>query len=109
MTPSTASGEVQRMGAVEARRRADLLSVSGAALAGVAVGVWWARTLAPLALALSVVGIAVHAIGMTVRHRLDRHETGPLPAGWQALYVACWLAIAAVVVAAGVLTVGALR
>lgn len=96
-------------GAAEARRRADLLSVSGAALAGVAVGVWWARTLAPIAWALLAVGLAVHAIGMTVRHRLDRHETGPLPRGWQALYLTCWLAIGGVVVAAGVLTVGALR
>jgi hypothetical protein len=91
----------------ESRRRADLLSVSGAALAGAAVGVWWARTLAPLAPALFAIGLAVHAIGMTVRHRLDRRNDGPLPRGWQVLYIVCWILIALVVVAAGVLAVGA--
>lgn len=92
--------------ALDLRRRADLLSVGGAAFAGAAVGVWWAHMLTPLAPALFAVGLAAHAVGMTVRHRLDRREDGPLPRGWQVLYIVCWILIALVAVAAGVLAVG---
>lgn len=89
---------------IETRRRGDLLSVSGAALAGAAVGAWWARTLTPLAPLLLFVGLAVHAVGMTMRHQFDRRAEGPLPRGWQWLYLACWIAIGiviAVVIVAG--------
>lgn len=79
-----------------ARKRADLLSITGAAIAGAAVGAWLAAAVRPWAGAILALGLAVHATGMAARHRLDRRE-GPLPRVWQALYVVCWLLIAATI------------
>jgi hypothetical protein len=87
------------------RKRADLLAVTGAAVAGAAAGAWGAALLRPWVGTLLGVGLAAHAVGMTARHRLDR-ETGPLPRVWQALYVLCWGALALV---AGVLVARGLR
>lgn len=79
--------------ATKARKRADLVSIAGAAIAGTAVGAWLAAPLRPWAALLLIVGLLAHAVGMTARHRLDR-AGGPLPPIWNALYVLCWLAIA---------------
>lgn len=81
---------------VRARKRADLLSILGAAVVGAAVGAWWEAALKPYAVHLLVVGLLVHAVGMTARHRTDRRDA-PLPRTWQVRYVLCWLAIAGVV------------
>jgi predicted PurR-regulated permease PerM len=75
------------------RKRADLLSITGAAVAGVAAGVWFADAIRPFILPTLAVGLLAHAVGMTARHRLDR-EAGPLPRVWQLLYVLCWIAMA---------------
>jgi uncharacterized membrane protein YecN with MAPEG domain len=82
---------------LRARKRADLLSVTGAALAGVGAGVWLVRWIGDVAGVAFGVGLVAHAIGMAARHRLDTREAGPLPAAWRALYTACWLGIAGVV------------
>lgn len=81
---------------LRARKRADLLSVTGAAIAGMAAGAWFADALRPLVVPLLVAGLLAHAAGMTARHRLDR-QAGPLPAVWQWLYLVCWVAIVALV------------
>ena len=81
-----------------ARKRADLLSIVGATIAGGAVGAWFASDIRAHAGALLGVGLIAHAVGMTARHRLDRSEA-PLPAAWQALYLLCWLAIGGMLVA----------
>lgn len=83
--------------ALRARKRADLLSLTGAAVAGVAAGAWLADSVRPLFWPMLVAGLLSHAVGMTARHRLDR-QAGPLPAIWQWLYIACWIAIAALAV-----------
>ena len=83
-----------------ARKRADLLSLSGASLASAAVGAWLADKLQPLLVPILLVGLLVHAVGMSARHRLDREEA-PLPTVWRVLYAACWIAIA-VIAASGV-------
>lgn len=80
--------------ALRARKRADLLSLTGAAVAGVAAGAWLADAIRPLFLPILVAGVLAHAVGMTARHRLDR-QAGSLPAVWQWLYISCWIAIAA--------------
>lgn len=80
---------------LRAGKRADLLSLSGAAIAGGAAGAWLADVLQPLILPMLVAGLLAHAVGMSARHRLDREAGGPLPAIWQWLYVLCWVAIAA--------------
>lgn len=80
--------------AFAARKRADLLSVAGAALAGVAFGAWLPAQVRPLAGVALATGLLAHAAGMATRHRLDR-DAGAFTRGWQALYVACWISIAA--------------
>lgn len=82
---------------LRARKRADLLSLTGAAVAGVAAGAWLADAIRPLLLPMLVAGVLAHAVGMTARHRLDR-QAGALPAVWQWLYIACWIAIVALAV-----------
>jgi predicted PurR-regulated permease PerM len=80
---------------LRARKKADLLSVTGAAVAGLAVGAWLADAIRPVFLPMLIAGLFAHAVGMTARHRLDR-KSGALPAVWQWLYGLCWIAIAAV-------------
>lgn len=87
---------------LRAHKRADLLSLTGAVVAGMAAGVWLADALEPMLLPMLIAGVLAHAVGMTARHRLDR-QAGPLPAVWQWLYIGCWIAIAALAI------IGALR
>ncbi len=82
---------------LRARKRADLLSVTGAAVAGMAAGAWLTDAIRPLFVPMLIAGLLAHAVGMTARHRLDRQD-GPLPAVWQWLYTLCWIAIAALAV-----------
>lgn len=78
------------------RKRADVLSITGAAVAGAALGAWLHELLQPWIVPLLVGGLLLHGVGMTVRHRLDRMD-GPLPRTWHWLYVVCWVAIAGLV------------
>ncbi len=82
---------------LRARKRADLLSLAGAAVIGLAAGAWLADSIRPFILPMLVAGMLAHAVGMSARHRLDR-QASPLPAVWQWLYILCWIAIAALVV-----------
>lgn len=82
---------------LRAIKRADLLSLSGAAVAGAAVGAWLSEAIRPIGLFVLAAGLVAHAFGMTARHRLDR-QSGPLPAVWQMLYIVCWIALAVVTV-----------
>lgn len=80
---------------LRARKKADLLSVTGAAVAGLAAGAWLADAIQPVFVPMLIAGLLAHAVGMTARFRLDR-TSGRLPAMWQWLYGLCWIAIAAV-------------
>ena len=80
---------------LRARKNADLLSVTGAAVTGLAAGAWLADAIQPVFLPMLIAGLLAHAVGMTARHRLDR-KSGALPAVWQWLYGLCWIAIAAI-------------
>lgn len=91
---------------IRARKRADLLSITGATVAGTAIGAGWGTALAGIAPLLLVLGLVVHAVGMTSRHRLDTREGGALPVFWRALYLLCWAAIALAAVAAVLLVAG---
>lgn len=84
-----------------ARKRADLLSITGAALVGLAAGAWLTPIIRPIGWFVLSGGLVAHAVGMTARHRLDTSQE-PLPGVWQALYVVCWIAIV-VILAIGLL------
>jgi hypothetical protein len=83
--------------ALRSAKRADLLAIVGAMLAGGAAGAQLVDVIRPLLVPLFVGGLFAHAVGMTARHRLDR-QAGPLPAAWQWLYILCWIAIATLAV-----------
>lgn len=78
-------------------KRADLLAIAGATLAGAAAGARLADAIRPLFVPLFVGGVFADAVGMAARHRVDR-QGGPLPVAWQWLYILCWIAIATLVV-----------
>jgi hypothetical protein len=79
---------------LDSRKRADLVSLAGGTLAGFAAGAWFGAALpSSLAPVLLVLGIVVHAVGMTARHRLDLAE-GPLPRAWVWLFASCWAMLA---------------
>lgn len=82
---------------LHARKRADLLSLAGAILIGVAAGAWCPAAVRPVLLPILAAGLLAHAVGMTARHRLDQ-RAGPLPGMWQWLYILCWIAIAAILI-----------
>ena len=78
---------------LRAVKRADLLAIAGATLAGAAVGAQLQAAIQPLFAPLLVGGLIAHSLGMAARHRVDR-QGGPLPAAWQWLYILCWIAMA---------------
>lgn len=75
------------------RHRADLLSNTGAFVAGIGVaGVFLRDVLSPAtALAILAAGGLVHALGMWLRHRLD--VDAHMPRWARIAYWACWIAI----------------
>ena len=91
---------------LRASKRADLLSLSGAAFVGVAVGAWLSEIIRPVGFVVLAAGVVAHAVGMTARHRLDSRD-GPLPLVWQTLYIACWIVLAGVGAIAAWLWLGA--
>lgn len=76
-------------------KRAELLSSVGAGVLGAGLALLLAAVLRPYALAILLVGLAAHAWGMYRKHQLERRA--PATRLWwsEALYVLCWLALAA--------------
>lgn len=93
---------------LRARKRADLLSVTGAAVAGLAAGAWLADAIRPVFLPMLVAGLLAHTVGMGARHRLDR-QAGALPTLWQWLYILCWIAITALLPLGALYWLGGMR
>ncbi|MFZ5657298.1 MAG: hypothetical protein ACOY37_09635 [Pseudomonadota bacterium] len=81
-----------------ARKRADLASVTGAAVAGAAAGAWLAADLRPWAGAIRVPGPGPDAACLAARDRLDR-AGGRLPAVWNLLHALCHVAVPGLLVA----------
>lgn len=86
-------------GDVDARRqrvrlkRAELASVTGAAVLGAGVGALIAAYVGRYAVVLVLAGAVLHAWGMRERHRLE-HEDGSERVWWyEALYWSCWIAL----------------
>jgi hypothetical protein len=69
----------------------NLLSVTGAAVAGLGLGAVFHNFLQPVAILLALAGLASHAIGMWGRSQLAS-ENPPL---WQSVaYWSCWAVLA---------------
>ena len=81
------------MQAVTQRKQIDLATSSGAGLLGAGLGALAAAWLRPVAVALLVLGAALHGWGMLTRHRLERRGGVALPRWSLALYWLCWLVL----------------
>ena len=79
-------------------RLAELSSSLGAGVLGVGLGVLLAAYLGGLGVAILIVGLVLHAWGMTDKHALERRAGERRPAWSTALYWICWLALGALVV-----------
>ena len=86
---TTANDTIRRLS------RANTASGVGAALLGASVGVWFHDELLRYFLATLIVGLALHSVGMYDWHRTVRRSAAQ-PSFWmRALYVACWVSLAA--------------
>lgn len=75
---------------------AELSSALGAGVLGLGAGVLIANPLRGLGLPLLVVGLALHAWGMTDKHRIEASDQTARIWWSTALYWICWLGLAAV-------------
>lgn len=78
-------------------KRAELLSGIGALLLGTGLGVLFSNFLKPYALPVLFVGLAMHALGMFIKHRFERAETDARLWWAEILYWVCWVASLGVV------------
>lgn len=77
---------------------AELTSGVGALVLGLGLGALWPHWFGSTAGAIAVGGLVMHAFGMWDKHRLET-AAQPGDARWaKALYWACWVLLAAVVV-----------
>ena len=74
---------------------AELTSVVGVLVLGLGLGALLSRWVGPAAGPVTIVGMAIHAVGMWDKHRLEAKGGAKSPAWVVALYVACWLLLAA--------------
>lgn len=80
-----------------AAKGADLASGLGAIVLGAGLGQLAPQDLRDLAVPLLVVGIVVHGVGMSLKHRFDRAARQPL--WWEAaLFWLCWACLAGMAV-----------
>ena len=81
---------------VSRQRRAELAGSAGAGVLGAGLGALLAQWAAPFAVVLLVVGGLLHGWGMVEKHRLEAGATSPT---WsKALYWACWLLLAVIMI-----------
>ena len=73
---------------------AELTSVVGVLVLGLGLGALLSRWVGPAAGPITIVGMAIHAVGMWDKHRLESEGGAKSPA-W---VVACWLLLAALLV-----------
>ena len=79
-------------------RLAELTSSLGAGVLGVGIGVLAATYLARVALPLLIVGLVLHAWGMTDKHWIEA-RTGVTDVWWStALYWICWVLLGGLVI-----------
>ena len=79
------------------RNQAELLSTVGAAVLGAGVALLLERWLAPFAVLIAVVGLAVHAWGMFNKHRIESSEKVQRTPWEPYVYWTCWLVLAGLI------------
>ena len=79
-------------------RAAQLTSSIGAGVLGVGIGALAGHWIGALAGPALVVGLMLHALGMSTQHRLENDAATVRPWWSTALYWACWLGLLAIVV-----------
>lgn len=79
-------------------RLAELTSGSGAVVLGIGLGVLLADRLAGFGFVVLAAGIAVHGWGMYDKHRQERSQGAVDPWWATALYWACWIGLAGMLV-----------
>lgn len=84
------------------QRVADLTSSTGAMTIGLGAGLLLGARLAAFGPWLVLVGVLLHAWGMSERHRLLHTATVTPPLWWRTLHLACWTGLAVIVAYAGV-------
>lgn len=82
-------------------RFAELTSSVGAGVLGVGLGASFGAELASLAVPVLIAGAALHAVGMTDKHLLERSAGEVRPRWSTALYWICWLALLALTLVLG--------
>jgi polyferredoxin len=85
-------------------RKAEILSVTGAAALGAGLALLLERWLSPVAVPLLVLGALTHGFAMLQRRRLEEHA-GVARAAWEGpAYWLCWIALVAILLYAFVAT-----
>jgi hypothetical protein len=75
--------------------RANLASGIGAGLLGLSTGLLFHDELLPYFPGILVFGLALHALGMSDKHRIEKRKEES-PAWWmRTLYAVCWVGLAA--------------
>lgn len=79
-------------------KRARLLGGVGAVALGVGLGALFASFLKPYALPVLLTGVAMHALGMFIEHRLE-NKSANAPVWWaEILYWVCWVLLLGVII-----------
>ena len=79
-------------------KRAELLSSVGAGILGAGLALFIPDTLAPYKLAIVVLGLAAHGVGMFLKHRSEKTASARRLWWAELLYWLCWLGLAALLV-----------
>ena len=77
-------------------RKAELLSTSGAAIAGAGAALLLERWLSQAALPLLVAGVLAHGMGMLLRRRFEQRALVQRIAWEEPVYWLCWLILAGI-------------
>ncbi|MGV3519944.1 hypothetical protein [Luteitalea sp.] len=74
---------------------AELTSVVGVLVLGLGLGALLSRWVGSTAPPIAILGIAIHAVGMWDKHRIESEGDARSPAWVLALYWACWVLLVA--------------
>ena len=74
-------------------RKAEILSITGAAILGAGLALIAEQWLSPVAIPLLILGVLAHGLGMFQRRRLEKHA-GVARSAWEGpAYWLCWIVL----------------